>query len=114
MESILTSIKKMLGIDKDYIHFDADIIMYINTALMTLNQLGVGPDKTASISSELDTWSGTLGEIGDIEAVKTYIYLSVRVIFDPPASSTVLDAIDRKIGELEWRLMTRVELKKEE
>lgn len=104
MESILITIKKMLGIAEDYTHFDVDIIMHINTALMTLSQLGVGPEHPVSITSETDTWRSIFGDISDIEAVKTYIYLKVRVVFDPPTSSFVLDAINRQIAELEWRL----------
>ena len=113
MESILTDTKKMLGIPSDYKHFDTDITIHINSALMTLNQLGVGPTKTASISSDMDTWTNVLGDISDIEAVKTYIYLKVKMLFDPPTSSFVMDAMNRQATELEWRLNTQTEYNKE-
>lgn len=111
MESILTSIKKLLGITAEDTSFDVDVIIHINSAFMTLNQLGVGPEQIVSISSDLDTWQSALGEIKDIEAVKTYIYLKVRTVFDPPTSSSVLDAMNRQISELEWRLNIQVETK---
>lgn len=104
MESILITIKKLLGIAEDYTHFDADIIIHINTALMTLSQLGVGPEQPVSITSEMNTWQNTFGDTSDIEAIKTYIYLKVRIVFDPPTSSFVLEAMNRQISELEWRL----------
>lgn len=113
MESILTEVKKMLGIEADYNHFDQDIIIHINSALMTLNQLGVGPINAPSISSETDTWESTLGSITEIQAVKTYVYLKVRMIFDPPTSSFVLDAMKRQCDELEWRLNVQVDPAKE-
>lgn len=114
MESILTTIKKLLGIEADYTQFDTDIIIHINSALMTLRQLGVGPSQPISIASDLDTWQAKFGDISDIEAIKTYIYLKVRVVFDPPTSSFVLDAMNRQISELEWRLREQSEMKKEE
>lgn len=110
MDSVLTSIKKMLGIEADYIHFDTDIIIHINTAFMTLNQLGIGPKVTPSISSELDTWTNVLGDMTNIEAVKTYVYLKVRMVFDSPTSSFVLDSMKRQADELEWRLQVQSEL----
>lgn len=113
MESILTTIKKMLGITADYTHFDTDIIIHINTTLMTLNQLGVGPERPAMISSDYDTWDSVFGNTKDIEAIKTYIYLKVRLTFDPPTSSFVLDAMNRQANELEWRLNLQTEENKE-
>lgn len=109
MDSILTTIKKLLGIEEDYTQFDTDIIVHINTVLMTLNQLGVGPETPASISSEMDTWEKTLGEVKNLEAIKTYIYIKVRMIFDPPTSSFVLDAMNKQANELEWRLNVQSE-----
>lgn len=111
MDSILTTIKKLLGIEADYTHFDNDIIVHINSVLMTLNQLGVGPESPASITSELDTWDKTLGDIKNLEAVKTYIYLKVKMIFDPPTSSFVVDAMNKQASELEWRLNVQTETK---
>lgn len=113
MESILTTIKKLLGITEDYEHFDTDIIVYINMALMTLHQLGVGPEQPASISNNGDTWQSTFGNVDDIEAVKTYIYLKVKMLFDPPSNSSVLEAMNRMVGELEWRLNVQIESKEE-
>lgn len=110
MDSILTSIKKMLGITAEYTHFDPDIIMHINTVFLTLAQLGVGPSDGYSIEDDYATWSDFLPE-GDkrFEAVKTYIYLKVRLVFDPPTSSAVIEAINRSIAELEWRLNVAAE-----
>lgn len=111
MESILTTIKKLLGITEDYTHFDTDIIIHINSALMRLNQLGVGPEKTASITGAGDTWTDKLGSLDDLESVKTYVYLKVRIIFDPPANSSVLEAMKQQIAELEWCLNVQSEHK---
>lgn len=112
MESILTSIKKLLGITEEYTHFDADIIMHINMAFMILNQLGVGPEKCFSIEDDLATWNDFMSEDSSIEMVKTYVYLKVRLIFDPPANSTIIQCINQSISELEWRLYMTVEMKK--
>lgn len=109
MTSILTSIKKMLGIEETYTHFDVDITIYINSALMVLNQIGVGPDEPFLITSKTETWAGLLGQ-ANVEAVKTYIYLKVRLVFDPPTSSFVLESINKMITELEWRLNVQVEI----
>ena len=81
-ESILTSVKKMLGIQEDYEHFDPEIIMHINSAFLILNQLGVGPDKPFMIESKMDFWDDFLPE-GEIELIKTYVYQKVRLLFDP-------------------------------
>ena len=114
MESILTTIKLMLGIAADYKYFDNVITVHINSVLMTLNQLGVGPEKSKFITNEMDTWEKVLGDIEDVEAVKTYVYLKVRMVFDPPASSAVMEAMKEQIRELEWRLNVQVENNKEE
>lgn len=108
MESILTSIKKLLGIDNKYEHFDPDIIMHINSVLMILNQLGVGPDEGFSIEDERATWEDFVPGM-DFEAVKTYIYLKVKLVFDPPQNSTVIESIKQTISELEWRLNVAAE-----
>ena len=110
MESILTSIKKLLGIEEDYEIFDTDIIIYINSAFATLTQLGVGPVESFSISDKTATWSSYMQNDPRLEHVKTYIYLKVKMIFDPPSSSTVIDAYNRNIQEMEWRLMHTVEI----
>lgn len=104
MESILTSIKKLLGIAEEDTNFDRDLIMHINSVFMILTQLGVGPSKGFSIKDENDVWSDFIPEQSSLEAVKTYVYMKVRLMFDPPLSSAVADAIIRNISELEWRL----------
>ena len=109
MDSILTSIKKLLGISEEYTNFDADIIMHINDVLMTLNQLGVGPKEGFKIQDDYSTWDEFLGDTINLEAVKTYVYLKVRLVFDPPTRSAAIDAIERKVSELEWRLIVQSE-----
>ena len=110
MDSILTSIKKLIGIAEDYTQFDADIIMHINSVFMSLNQLGVGPTAGFSIADKSKTWKDYLGsDEVKLEAVKSYIYLKVRLMFDPPASSVVVEAIERNRAELEWRILNQVE-----
>lgn len=108
MESILTSIKKLLGIPEDYNHFDADLIMHINTVFMTLTQLGVGPSEGFSIEDDTATWDDYISDL-NLHGVKTYIGLKVRLLFDPPGSSTVMESINRQINELEFRLNIEVE-----
>lgn len=104
MESILTSIKKLLGIDEEYTQFDSDIIMHINSVFMILNQLGVGPEKGFSIQNSESVWTDFIPSGSNLEAVKTYMHLKVKLMFDPPSSSAVMEAINRTIAELEWRL----------
>lgn len=113
MESILTSIKKMLGIDEEYTHFDADIIMHINSMLMILTQLGVGPPEGFVIEDDTSTWVDFIPEANaaKLHAVKTFIYLKVKLVFDPPLSSGVIEAMNRQIDELEWRLNVAVDPK---
>lgn len=103
-DSILNSIKKVLGIYEEDTSFDIDIIMHINTVFMILTQMGVGPSEGFSVYDARDTWDDYLSDISLIEAVKTYIALKVRLIFDPPASSAMIEAMNRTISELEWRL----------
>lgn len=112
MESILTSIKKVLGIYEEDTSFDVDIVMHINTVFMILRQMGIGPAEGFSISGSYDTWSDYLSDNSLIESVKTYVALKVRLIFDPPASSTMVEAINRTITELEWRLNVQVDYPK--
>lgn len=113
INSILTSIKKMLGIDKDYNHFDADIIMHINSAFFVLNQLGVGTEDPFSIEDASSEWSEFVGE-GEIEMVKTYIYEYVKRIFDPPSNSSHLNALKEDMKEMEWRMNVAVDPGEEE
>ena len=110
MDSILTSIKKLLGIEETYTYFDTDIIIYINSAIMSLTQLGVGPSTGFVISDSSQTWTNFIGERTDIESIKSYIYLKVRLIFDPPANAFVNESMIRQITELEWRLNVQSEL----
>lgn len=104
MESILTSTKKLLGITEEYEHFDKDLIMHINTVFLTLNQLGVGPEEGFLIEDETAEWVDFIEGSAQLQAVKSYIYLKVKLLFDPPLSSAVIESTNRMIGELEWRL----------
>ena len=104
MESILTSVKKMLGITENYTHFDEDIIMHINSVFMILRQMGVGPEKGFRIEDDLATWQDFTSDNLMLESVKSYMYLKVKLLFDPSASSAVTDSMNRLISELEWRL----------
>lgn len=105
MESILTSVKKLLGIPIDCVEFDADIIMHINSALFTLCQLGVGPESPFSIFSSSETYKDFLGDLETMyQPVKTYLYYKARLGFDPPSSSSVIACIEEMIKETEWRL----------
>lgn len=104
MVSILDSIKQLLGIGQDDDSFDRDLIMYINGALMIVNQLGVGPTSGYFITDKNNTWDEfTLGRI-DLEAIKTDIYLRVRLIFDPPQNSFLVSSIKEQIQEYDWRI----------
>lgn len=104
MESILKSIKKLLGISDEETHFDTDLIMHINSTFSILHQLGVGPDKSFSIDGDTETWNNFIEDDTDFNDVRTYMYLKVRLIFDPPSSSAVMSSMERQISELEWRL----------
>lgn len=107
MESILTSIKKLLGIEEEYDHYDSDIIMHINSVFTILNQLGVGPSEGFRIEDETSTWNDFIpGNSYLYESIKSYIFLKVKLLFDPPLSGTVIECYNRQISELEWRLNT--------
>lgn len=108
-DSILTSIKLMLGITEEYEHFDAVIIMHINSVFMILKQLGVGPKTGFSIRDKTTTWGDYLGDESKLEAVKSYTQLKVRLLFDPPLSSVVIDCMNRQASEYEWRLNVAAE-----
>lgn len=109
MESILTSIKKLLGIEEDYVHFDADIIMHINSVLSILTQLGVGPSEGYSIKDANATWDEFITNPAKLELVKSYVYLKVRLMFDPPSSSSAIESMKQLISELEFRIIVAVE-----
>ena len=109
MDSILVSIKKLLGIAADYTHFDPDIIMHINSAFSVLTQLGVGPPEGFRIDNDVKTWNDFISDTIRLDAVKSYVYLKVSLMFDPPTSSAILSARERQISELEWRLNVAAE-----
>lgn len=109
MDSILTSIKKMLGIAEDYTQFDADLIMHINSVFLNLTQLGVGPASGFTIEDETTEWTDFINNNAQLQAVKSYIYLKVKLLFDPPLSSAVIESTNRMIAELEWRLNVAAE-----
>jgi hypothetical protein len=113
MDNILTTIKKLLGIESDYDQFDMDIKININSAFMKLNQLGVGPETPFILSDGDETWDDFLDGDNDIESVKMYIYYQTRLGFDPPNTSFILDAMERRLEELSWRLNTQVETRVE-
>lgn len=106
--SILTSIKKLLGIMEDYEHFDQDIIIHINSVFMILQQLGVGPKEGFSIQDKSSVWEDYIQDPNTIESIKSYMYLKVRLLFDPPVGS-VLTSFENQIKEFEWRLNVQVD-----
>lgn len=107
--SILLTIKKMLGLTPEYEVFDQEIMVHINSVFSTLAQLGTSPGTGFRISGKEDTWESFLGSNEDLEFIKDYIYLKVKVLFDPPTSSFVLDSINNQIKELEWRINVQVD-----
>ena len=110
-ESILISIKKLLGLSEDYTNFDTDIIMHINTVFTTLNQLGVGPEEGFMIEDDTAEWNDFINDNKKLNAVQTYMYLKVKLLFDPPLNSAILEANKQTINELEWRLNVESESK---
>lgn len=109
--SILTSIKKLLGIAEEDTSFDQDIIMHINSVFAILAQLGVGSSDGFSIEDDGAVWSDFLGSAANLELVKSYVYMKVRLMFDPPTSGIVTEAINKSISELEWRINVTVDPK---
>ena len=110
MDSILTSIKKLLGITAEYKQFDPDLIIHINSVFLILKQLGIGPEQGFSISGEYENWNQFLPEGStNLEAVKSYMHIKVKLLFDPPASSAVMEAMNRIASEYEWRLNVEAE-----
>lgn len=107
--SILTSIKKMLGVAEDYTEFDEDIITHINSVFLNLTQLGVGPEEGFMIEDDTAVWEDFIDDSIRLQAVKTYMYLKVKLLFDPPLSSSVTESFTRMIAELEWRLNVAVD-----
>lgn len=109
MDSILISVKKLVGISQEDTSFDTDLIIHINSVFMILKQLGVGPKYGFSITSDLDTWNDFLADGSNLTAVKSYMYAKVRLLFDPPTISSVLESLKAQIIELEWRLMVEAD-----
>lgn len=103
-ESILNSIKKLLGIAPDYTQFDTDLILHINSVFMILHQLGIGPVDGFRISGSEETWNDYISEDDNLDAIKTYMHLKVKVVFDPPLNASVMESHKQLISELEWRL----------
>lgn len=103
MMSILNDIKKVLGLAEDYHAFDLDVIMHINAVFADLHQIGVGPETEFAIQDDTAQWSAFL-DTPHLNAVKTYMYLRVRLLFDPPSSSFVLEAMKEQINKMEFRL----------
>lgn len=109
-KSILTSIKKLLGITEEYTHFDSDLVMHINSVFSILTQLGMGPSIGFMIENEENTWDEFVPEERGLELVKSYVYLKVKLLFDPPTSSALSEATNKMVDELEWRIFTNIEL----
>ena len=99
----------MLGVEPGVDHFDQEIMININSVLMALNQMGVGLSPVLTIKDETDIWDDFLGPTTELEAVKTYVYLKVRLLFDPPYNSFAIDSIVKLAKEYEWRLNARAE-----
>ena len=102
-ESILTSVKKVLGIAEECTSFDSDILMHINSVLMILTQIGIGPIEGFSISDKSTMWDQFTNS-KNVEAIKSYVSLKVKLLFDPPNTTSNMESIERLISELEWRL----------
>lgn len=110
MESILNTIKKLLGIDSEDINFDTDIIVLVNSSILSLSQMGIGPSNGYMVTSHEDSWVDYISDDTiNLEGVKTYLYLKTKLIFDPPTNSTVIEAFNKNLSELEWRMMLAVE-----
>ena len=110
MDSILTSIKKLLGIEESYTHFDSDITMHINSVFMILNQLGVGPPEGFVITGSNEQWSDFIpNDSIKLELVKSYTYLKVALIFDTNRSPAAMESMNRMVNEFEWRLNVAAE-----
>lgn len=111
--SILNDVKEAIGIMPDYTVFDQTLIMHINSVFMILHQMGVGPDAGFRLSSGNETWDEFMPSSNiDFESVKSYICMKVRLLFDPPSSSSHMDCIKQAIQEFEWRLNFESELSK--
>jgi hypothetical protein len=103
-ESILNSTKKVLGLEEDYTAFDVDVVMHINSVLSILGQLGIGPEEGFAIEDADETWTDLFSDVKLLNMVKTYVYLRVRMLFDPPTTSFAISAMERQIDELTSRI----------
>lgn len=103
-ESILTSIKKLLNIEEDCTDFDEEVIVHINSVFSDLYQLGVGPDGGFAIIDKDTAWKELLSDDKQLNNVKTYMYLRVKLVFDPPLSGSVISSMEREVNKLEWRI----------
>lgn len=103
-ESILTSIKKLLGIPSDYTHFDEDIVIYINSALNVLTEMGVGNPDGFLIVGASQVWNDFIPNYNKLAMIKEFVYLKVRLIFDPPQNSILTEVINQRLDELTYRI----------
>lgn len=103
-QSILTSTKKILGLDSSYTAFDLDVITHINMSMSLLNELGIGPSGGLYIEDSTTEWSSLNLNDNVLSLVKTYIFLKVRYLFDPPTTSFLLEAVKSQVQEMEYRL----------
>lgn len=109
-DSILTSIKKDNGITEEQTHFDDELVRHINSAFMILNQLAVGPKKPFVVKDKSETWPQFFGDRDEeMEAVKGYVFMKVKLLFDPPANSFTIASYERLISEFEWRANVQAE-----
>ena len=108
-ENILDSIKKLLGIPEDYTAFDQDIMIHINSVFMILSELGVGPSNGYSLKDGTEKWGDFISDDENLEGIKTYVYMKVKTIFDPPLNSAVLASMKELISEFEWRINNEAE-----
>lgn len=111
LESILDSTKQAIGLGADYDVFDPTLIMHINSVFFTLDQLGVGPTDGFAITGSNETWDAFLGGDVRLNAARSYLFLKVRLLFDPPANSFGIAAMEKQAQEYEWRLNVHVENK---
>lgn len=110
MDSILNTIKKMLGVDLEDDSFDTDVIIHINSTIPILSQMGIGPKNGFIVTSAEQKWTDYIdSSVINLEGVKTYLYLKIKLIFDPPTNSTTIEAFNNNLKELEWRMMLAVE-----
>lgn len=108
-DSILMTIRKLVCGDPYADHFDNDLLVHINACFSILNQLGVGPEDGFVVTDDTQSWSSYIADNRTLNMVKTYVTLKVKKIFDPPLTSSVLEAMDKEISQLEWRLNVAVD-----